>query len=52
MDQVRNVSDECNNIFTVYDNLDTVIIHVMINYKDDLIIYIWVHVTVIIYYLL
>ena len=38
MDQVRNVSDKCNNIFTVYDDMDVVILYVMIYYKDDLII--------------
>ena len=38
MDQVRNVSDKYNNIFTVYDDMDIVILHVMIYYKHDLII--------------
>ena len=38
IDQVRNVSDKCNNIFTVYDDMDIVILHVMIYYKHDLII--------------
>ena len=29
MDQVRNVSDEYNHIFTVYDDMDIMILHVM-----------------------
>ena len=33
MEQVRNVSDTYNNIFTVYDGKDIVILHVMIYYK-------------------
>ena len=39
MDQVRNVSDEYNNIFTIYDDMDIVILHVIIKYKHDLFIY-------------
>ena len=38
MYEVRNVSDKCNNIFTVYDDMDIVILYVMIYYKHDLII--------------
>ena len=38
MDQVRNVSDKCNNIITVYDDMDIVILYVMIYSKHDLII--------------
>ena len=29
MDQVRNVSDKYNNIFTVYDDMDIVILHIL-----------------------
>ena len=50
MDQVRKVSDKCNNIFTAYVNVDILILHVLIYYKHDLIIC-GLHVTVIIYYL-
>ena len=39
MDQVRNVSDEYNNIFTVYDDMDIAILHIIIKYKHDLFIY-------------
>ena len=38
MDQLRNVSDKCNNIFTVYNDMEIGILHVMIYYKHDLII--------------
>ena len=38
MDQVRNVSDKSNDIFTVYDDMDIVILYVMIYYKHDLVI--------------
>ena len=38
MDQVRNVSDKYNNIFTLYDDMDIVILLVIIYYKHDLII--------------
>ena len=38
MNQVRNVSDKCINIFTVYDDMDIVILYVMMYYKHDLII--------------
>ena len=37
MCQVRNVSDESNNIFTVYVNIDILNLHALIYYKDDLI---------------
>ena len=49
MDQVKNVSHKYNNIFTVYVNIDILILHVMIYYKHDL-YDMWVYVTVIIYY--
>ena len=38
MNQVRNVSNKCNNIFNIDNDMDIVILHVMIYYKDDLII--------------
>ena len=50
MDQVKNVSDKYNNVFTVYNNMDMVILHIMIYYKHDIII-MWIHVTVIIFFL-
>ena len=38
MDQVKNVSDKYNNVFTVYNDIDIVILHVMIYNKHDIII--------------
>ena len=38
MDQVRIVSDKCSIIFSVYNNMDIVILQVFIYYKHDLII--------------
>ena len=38
MDQVRNVSDKCNNIFTICDDMYIVILHVQIYYKHHLIL--------------
>ena len=38
MDKVRNVSDKYNNIFTVYDDMDIVILYLVIYYKHKLII--------------
>ena len=38
MDQVRNVSAKCNNIFTEYNYIDIVILYVMTYYKHDIVI--------------
>ena len=38
MDQIKNVSDKYNNIFTIYDDMDIVMLHIVLYYKHDLII--------------
>ena len=38
MDQIKNVSNKYNYIFTVYNDIDIVLLHNMLYYKHDLII--------------